>query len=542
MAVQVFQCNWGSSLKSFLSAKSQEKLFLQIDDSKPGEVKVLGKAYICNEEGKNEYISQYDYPAKDIRDVKKGEFQGSDALIIVTKLQTLYGAKKTQTILPGLKDMDKAMELVSQVAKEAGGMGGDTKGPGPAATTPAAPPTPAAPAAPAAPAPAAPAAPAKPTPKPSAPTPAAPTPAPAPAPAPAPTSKTPVVSEYTPSQTPVTPRAETPAPAAKKNESYEEKLRKLDILHGSGMCTDEEYKEKKLKLICDEKGMSKFYESIQKIFVAKKAGLLSDAEFEDNKKKIVDECFDPTVTDLEVFRENSSRLPIIVMSELITPPEYEAKKAKLLESVAYNEMDSNDVFALKLQKIPILVDAEIVPAEEFEADKTELKKVLDPSATDSLELLDMKLSRWPAMVAAGAASDAEFKDKQQKYVGEVMSIPSSDEKHYKDKVDRVIQLKNRLWLNEMDFHGKKVEILKEVSGIQDFILRTKLYMASRDCGLIEPDEYQQKEDALIADIFAPYSSMEEFQEKVGMLMKLNEAGIISSEKFENLKSKLMSDL
>ena len=103
MAVEVFQCNWGSSLKSFLSAKSQEKLFLQIDDTKPDGVKVTGKGYICNEDGKNEYVSQYDYPAKDIREVKKGEFQGSDALIIVTKLQTLYGAKKTQTILPGLK-------------------------------------------------------------------------------------------------------------------------------------------------------------------------------------------------------------------------------------------------------------------------------------------------------------------------------------------------------------------------------------------------------------------------------------------------------
>ena len=52
MGVEVFQCNWGSSLKSFLSAKNQEKLFLQIDDTKPDGVKVTGKGYICNEEGK----------------------------------------------------------------------------------------------------------------------------------------------------------------------------------------------------------------------------------------------------------------------------------------------------------------------------------------------------------------------------------------------------------------------------------------------------------------------------------------------------------
>ena len=93
MAVEVFQCNWGSSIKSFLSARSQEKLFLQIDDTKGDAVKIAGKAYICNEEGKNEYISTFDFPAKDIRGAKKGEFQGNDALVIVARVASLYGAK-----------------------------------------------------------------------------------------------------------------------------------------------------------------------------------------------------------------------------------------------------------------------------------------------------------------------------------------------------------------------------------------------------------------------------------------------------------------
>ena len=138
MAVKEYQCNWGSSLKSFLSVK-QEKLSLRTDDTRPDSVKISGRGYICNEEGKNEYVSTFEYEAKEIRDIKKGEFQGADALVIVMPLQTLYGVKNTQTILPGLKDMNKAMEEVIALVKAAGGMQGEpVKGAAPAASKPAA--------------------------------------------------------------------------------------------------------------------------------------------------------------------------------------------------------------------------------------------------------------------------------------------------------------------------------------------------------------------------------------------------------------------
>ena len=251
MAVKEYQCNWGSSLKSFLSTK-QEKLSLRTDDTRPDSVKISGRGYICNEEGKNEYISTFEYDAKEIRDIKKGEFQGADALVIVMPLQTLYGVKNTQTILPGLKDMNKAMEEVITLVKNAGGMQlGDTSKPA-ASAKPAAAPAAAAKPAPkpaASPKPAPAPAPAPAAPKPAAaPAPAAPKPAAAPAPAPTPT---PVVPAYTPSQTAVAAAAAAAAPnaplaGAKKKEGYEQKLKKLDIMHESGMCTDEEYREKKL--------------------------------------------------------------------------------------------------------------------------------------------------------------------------------------------------------------------------------------------------------------------------------------------------------
>ena len=166
-----YDCNWGNSLKSFLKQKNQDKLFLQLDESREGGI-VSGKGDICNDDGKNEYVSAFDYHAKEIRDVQKGEFQGADALIIFTKMQTLYGAKNTRTILPGLKDLDIACNELTSMVKAAGGMTGN-------AEPPKASSIPATPKAAAIPAPAA--APTVPTPE--IPVPAVPKPAAAPAPA-----------------------------------------------------------------------------------------------------------------------------------------------------------------------------------------------------------------------------------------------------------------------------------------------------------------------------------------------------------------------
>ena len=56
---QVFTCNYGGSIKNKL-LKSGEKLFLKIEDGK-----ISGKAFICNEEGRNGYIDNFDYPIND---------------------------------------------------------------------------------------------------------------------------------------------------------------------------------------------------------------------------------------------------------------------------------------------------------------------------------------------------------------------------------------------------------------------------------------------------------------------------------------------
>ena len=125
---QVFTCNYGGSIKNKL-LKSGEKLFLKLEDGK-----ISGKAFICNEEGRNGYIDNFDYPINDVREVFKGEYQGNTALIMNTRLTSLYGTKKAQTIFPSMKDIDIVIEKIGQM-KESHGGSASTKEPPRQATT-----------------------------------------------------------------------------------------------------------------------------------------------------------------------------------------------------------------------------------------------------------------------------------------------------------------------------------------------------------------------------------------------------------------------
>lgn len=119
MGVQVYQCHTGNSLKKLFDKNDKNKMFIQIDDTQ-ADVRITGKAYIANEEGKNEYVSQFDHLAKDITSVKKGVFQGGDALILSLKVASMYGSKKLQIIVPNLgPSLNTALGNISNFVKEA---------------------------------------------------------------------------------------------------------------------------------------------------------------------------------------------------------------------------------------------------------------------------------------------------------------------------------------------------------------------------------------------------------------------------------------
>ena len=61
-------------------------------------------------------------------------------------------------------------------------------------------------------------------------------------------------------------------------------------------------------------------------------------------------------------------------------------------------------------------------------------------------------------------------------------------------------------------------------------------------GLATEEEYEATKDKCIAEIFSPYSGMNEFKERVNNLLILKEAGMLSEEDFVSYKTKLMADL
>ena len=124
---QVFSCNYSGSIKNKL-LKGGDKLFLKIEDTK-----ISGKAFICNEEGRNGYIDNFEYPINDVREVYKGDYQGDVALIMNTRITSLYGTKKAQTIFPAIKDIDVVVEILGEL-KEKTAAAGSTGGAPRAAT------------------------------------------------------------------------------------------------------------------------------------------------------------------------------------------------------------------------------------------------------------------------------------------------------------------------------------------------------------------------------------------------------------------------
>ena len=339
---QVFTCNYGGSIKNKL-LKSGEKLFLKIEDGK-----ISGKAFICNEEGRNGYIDNFDYPINDVREVFKGEYQGNTALIMNTRLTSLYGTKKAQTIFPSMKDIDIVIEKIGQM-KESHGGANAAKEPRQATTQSQPIGRPTAPAAPAgaAPTPVAPA----PVPK-RMETPSqnvvikqespvreeggnvgsailtrnpqlqqqqaapvgssrmnhSPAPAQAPAPAPAPAPAAAPAPAPAPANAPVLKASQPPKKKEKEKDSedFQKRMEKLYGLKEIGMLTDKEFEDKKLELVSELCGMTDFNEKVQKLVVLKECGMLSDSEFETRKVDIIRECCDTNVSDLNQYKDNIS--------------------------------------------------------------------------------------------------------------------------------------------------------------------------------------------------------------------------------------------
>lgn len=566
MAAQVFTCNYSGSIKNKL-LKGGDKLFLKIDGDR-----ISGKAFICNEEGRNGYIDNFDYPLTDVREVLKGEYMGNQALIMNTRITSLYGTKKAQTIFPSIKDIDIVIEKLGQLKESSGGS--NAAAPVKQATTQSQPiqrPTGTPVVKPVqAPEPQPVKKPEAPAPKPAPVKAEAPAPAPAkapkaeapaeevgssllkraeavptsaPAPAVSPITSTPVLSRRT---APTPPPAPAPAPAKKEednSEDFQKRLEKLYILKDCGMLSEKEFDAKKLELVSELCGMSDFNTKVEKLVVLKDMGMLDDSEFNARKADIIKECCNTDVKDLNEYKSNIEKLPYLKIGGMINDSEFEEKKKSILDEVEFDYNDTNTVLLHKLERWPILKEVGMLSDDEFKLKIQSLVDIIDVGFEDPIPTLKDKLNKWPVLVDAKVITENDFRAKQQQVINDfVNNAPWSNVDEFKVVVERLIALKECNWLSDSDFHAKKVDLLRKVSAIDDYVTKVEIYIASPKMGLISEEDYNLKKEEFIADIFKPHESTEEFQVSVKKLMDLEKVGMLTSDEFTNYKMKLMSEL
>lgn len=545
MANGVFQCDVNRGFLRKIDG-NEKSLYLEISDTM-----ITGKGIIYLESSQREYSGDVNYEIKDIKKVERSVYEGLDALIIYVRVPGLYGAQKLQVRLPGLKDLSTAQNMLNDLIDALHPGVSSTPAPAPAAApapvvTPAAPapaaPIPAAPA-PAAPIPAAPTpvapAPAAPTPvvpTPVAPTPVAPTPV-APTPiAPTPVAPTPVAP------TPVAPTPVAPIPQASviSVEEYKKKLEKLEAIYQTGMITEKEYKSTKAEYISVLNGLDAFYNKVKVNLQYSEVGFLSAAEFADFKKSTIDECSDLVTVSNDVLRQNLKKLLILYLFEILSDEEYQNICSGITRSVQYSSSDTEEMTVDKISKWPILKDCEIISEAQYEqfiklvSDDTKIRM------NESLPVLEHKLTRLTTLSQTFLFTPEEFAVKKQEIVNDMTTIDYSSEAKVKSQISCIVTLRKCGWITDAEYQAKKNEIIQSVQADEDIVNRLQQFRMLTNIEFLTEDEYRSFEQAVIADIFQPYSDISELQKKAQNLMKLKDASIITEEEFNGYKKKLLS--
>ncbi len=610
MAKKTFASNDGTSMRRLMGSQKAKDLKIEIDDSDPEKTLISGKAFIQSAGSSTESVETFEFSSTEIKDVRRDDYQGSEAIVIEAVMETMYGKKTTKVILPNVKNQSEAYDILvnfkqkNELAKASGGGRPVSSGARPISngsrpvppsanrTSNGARPVPEQkPVASAAPEPVP-----VPTPSPApAPIPVAPSnenvytgpksvqpspsvamsetlrgtgeapapgslvgsrplhgspeeaaqqaanagstlyapPTPQAAPAPAPAAGSAVLK---PGSAP----APAPAAAPVDTASFEDKLKKIEVMHEMGVMNDDDYKAKKLELICKEKGLDSFYEKIQKVIVAKSSGLLTDEDYNKQVRGIVDPCFDGSITDLDDFKANVSMIPVIKISGLVPESECDKLIDGLIDATAYDDADDNEKFILNLRKQSILKDAEILSESDYSNEINRLKLALNPKSTDDREALKAKLGRWPAMVEAGVITSEDFEAKRTRLVADLDSIDSGNADTLKSKIKKIMLLKECEWLSQSELEAKKAEIVATISANADEVTRMSLHKVAVEGGLETDAEYDAAKAQIVADITTPVNGdMDLFKKKIELLTKIHNAGIISDAEFGDFKSKLL---
>lgn len=517
MANVVFQCDVNRGFLRKIDG-NEKSLFLEVFDTE-----ITGKGIIYLESSQREYTGDINYEIKSIKKVEKTVYEGMDALCIYIHEKSLYGIQKLQVRLPGLRDLPRAMDMLSEHLQVTSSASAPVHpAPTPVAAVPVAPvapaPTPVTPVVPVTPAPAAPV------------TPAA-----------ASAAAAPVTSAATAS-TPVAPAAQAPVTTASviSIEEYKKKLEKLEAIYQTGMITEKEYKSSKAEYISVLNGLDAFFNKVKVNMQYNEVGFLSAAEFDEFKKTTIDECSDLTSVSNDILRQNLKKLLILYLFEILTQEEYDKICMDITKSVQYVSSDTEEMTTEKISKWPILKDCEIISEAQYEqfiklvSDDTKIRM------NESLPVLEHKLKRLTTLSNTFLFTPVEFAAKKQELVEEMTSLDYSSESRMKSQIACIVTLKKCGWINDMEFQSKKNEIVQNVESNDDIVARLQQFNMLTNVGFLTEAEYKGFEKKVIDDIFQPYSDISELQKKAQNLMKLKDATIISEEDFNSYKKRLLA--
>ncbi len=556
---QIFSCKSGNNMKN-LFVKNNDAMFLKVENNK-----ISGKGYVCNTEGKNGYIDEFEVAIDKISGVGETTYLGEPALAVNTRLDNLYGSKKVQLVFPQMKNIDLALKLLRKLREENGAVDEAPKAaPAPAAAAPApgsammggngqgyTPTT-------------------SYTPGQQAPnafqqqvasgsalmpkvgaTPGVSATAGASAISAA-TVGASTIAAATPASTPVTPTPKPVQPApieesedeeSRRNEDeFNERMEKLQVLKDCGILGEKEYNAKKFELVSQFCDLTDFNEKIQKLVVLKDCGLLSEKEFDANRTDIIKECCDTDANDTKTYRKNIQKLVYLQIGGIITDEEYEKNKQIMVDDVSFKLTDSPELFMRKLKRLPVLRDCQMITDKEYREKVESLYKLIEIDSADPNEVMVSKMNKWPILVQARYITEADLQEKQMPLLESCMKMPMNSPADIKAVIERLVTLKDGNWLSETDFEAKKRELSARIDAVPDYETRIKIYVALPTMGFVTADEYEAQKQRCIDEIFSTYSGMDEFKKRVNNLLTLHKAGMLTEEEFISYKTKLMSDL
>lgn len=531
---RVFTCATNNSVKNMLLRK-EAKVFLKVD----GE-QISGKGQICNAEGRNGYLDDFEFSAAEISNIKAEEYNGVEAIAFDASLKGLYGNKKIKVYLPQLKDADAALALLKSLKQSSGDVSFAQQkvvtAPRPMAR-------------PDAPAPQPKVEEPKPTPVP-APAPAiekaAPAPQPKveePKPVPAPVVET-KVEEPKPAPAPVKQPevVENSSAAGISEEEFAKRMDKLEVLKDCGLLGDSEYTAKKFELLGEFYGLGKFYERIQKLVALKDCGLLSEKEFEENRKDVLQECCDVNVKDINEYRSNVQKLAFLELGEVISEEEYKQSRLILIRDVVFQLEDSKERFTLKLKRLPVLKECHLIDDEDYEKKVEDLFALLEVDAQDSKDVLISKISKWPLLVWEKYMDTAALKDKQDALISKYLDSKWSTPEELKVVINNMMALREGECLDVKEFQARRQQLLAEIENVERYATRVAMYRMLPEVGLISSSEYEEIKQKCIDKIFVKTNSVMDFKERANNLVELQKIGMLTDEEFAGYKNKLMSEL